>query len=92
MKVRLEDIEMAGDQMHRLYQVTSRLEKAFPADSDEVLCMVLSKRRSKEKYQKNSKIQQRLLQLDIEAMQKKKEFLEECLSENSEQNIPAVNP
>ena len=92
MKLKLENMVLSGDQLHRLYQVTSRLEKTFEADSTEELCILLWKRRSREKYQKNSQIQQRLLQLDIEAMQKKKAFLEECLSENSEQNIPAVDP
>lgn len=92
MQVELEDMDFNSQQAIGLYQVTSRLEKTFQADSTEDRCIVLWKRRSREKYQKSSKIQQRLLQLDIEAMQKKKAFLEECLSENSEQNIPAVDP
>jgi transcriptional regulator with XRE-family HTH domain len=92
LKVELEDMEFFSQQAIRLYQVTSRLEKTFEADSTEERCILLWKRRSREKYQKNSQIQQRLHQLDIEAMEKKKAFLEERLSENSEQNIPAVDP
>jgi len=92
LQIELEDMEFNSQQAIRLFQVTTILEKTFPADSTEERCILLWKRRSREKYQKNSQLQQRLLQLDIEAMQKKKAFLEECLPENSEQNILGVEP
>ncbi len=73
----LEDMIFDADQALRLHQVTRRLESEFPdPQSHPSVFISLWKHKSAVVYRKTGPVQQELVRLRIEALQKRKAYLE----------------